>query len=206
MLGETIEVLHLARAELRDLKGIDVLDHSLLENESVIGWDPLRLTIDVRGTGTSGYRIAQLARRMANVNFELASDTVAVAVFGLGTGTATRSRRLIDGLVTALEELELKPPQTKPEFALPPPWGEPAMSPREAFLAPQDTVPLPQARGRISAEPLATYPPGIPNVLPGEVLTEETLDFILESIDHGGYVRGAADRNLSTLRVVAEGR
>jgi arginine/lysine/ornithine decarboxylase len=77
------------------------------------------------------------------------------------------------------------------------------MTPRDAFLAPQEVVPFRAAAGRISAEPLATYPPGIPNVLPGEVLTPETLDFIADSIDHGGYVRGAADRELTTLRVVA---
>ena len=77
------------------------------------------------------------------------------------------------------------------------------MTPREAFLGAQEVVPFAAAEGRISAEPLATYPPGIPNVLPGERLTRETLDFIADSIDHGGYVRGAADRELSTLRVVA---
>jgi arginine/lysine/ornithine decarboxylase len=203
MLEETIQVLHQARAELREIDGLDVLDHSLLENESVVGWDPLRLTIDVRGTGESGYRIAHLARELSNVNLELASDTVAVAVFGLGTGTPARARRLIDGLITAVEELEVSPPKKKPEFALPPPWGETAMTPRSAFLARQEVVPFRAAAGRISAEPLATYPPGIPNVLPGEVLTPETLDFIADSIDHGGYVRGAADRDLTTLRVVA---
>jgi lysine decarboxylase len=196
-------VLKEARAELREIDGIDVLDHSLLDNESVIAWDPLRLTIDVRGTGATGYRIAHLAREMANVNFELASDTVAVAVFGLGTGTPARSRRLIDGLLTALEHLEAIPPDRKPEFALPPPWGETAMSPREAFLASQDVVSFREADGRISAEPLATYPPGIPNVLPGEILTRETLNFIADSIDHGGHVRGATDRDLTTLRVVS---
>ena len=97
MLEETIQVLHETRAELRTIDGLDVLDHSLLENESVVGWDPLRLTIDVRGTGASGYRIAELARDLSNVNLELASDTVAVAVFGLGTGTPARARRLVDG-------------------------------------------------------------------------------------------------------------
>ena len=203
MLEETIQVLHQTRAELRTIDGLDVLDHSLLENESVVGWDPLRLTIDVRGTGESGYRIAHLARELSNVNLELASDTVAVAVFGLGTGTPARARRLVDGLITAVEELEASPPKQKPEFALPPPWGETAMTPRDAFLAKQDVVPFREAEGRISAEPLATYPPGIPNVLPGEILTGETLDFIADSIDHGGYVRGAADRDLTTLRVVA---
>ena len=77
------------------------------------------------------------------------------------------------------------------------------MTPRDAFLASHDVVSFQGAEGRISAEPLATYPPGIPNVLPGEILTRETLDFIAESIDHGGYVRGAADRELTTLRVVS---
>ncbi|MGK2931506.1 MAG: amino acid decarboxylase, partial [Solirubrobacterales bacterium] len=171
--------------------------------ESVKGWDPLRLTIDVRGTGASGYRVAALARELANVNLELASDTVAVAVFGMGTGTPARARRLIDGIAAAVEHLGEDPPANKPEFAPPPPWGEPAMTPREAFLGRQEVVAFAEAEGRIAAEPLATYPPGIPNVLPGEILTRETLDFITDSVDHGGYVRGAADRELTTLRVVA---
>lgn len=204
MLGETIEVLRETREELRAIDGIDVLDHSLLENESVIAWDPLRLTVDVRGTGSTGYNIARLAREMANVNLELASDTVAVAVFGMGTGTRARARRLVDGLLTAIERLESRLPEKKAEFALPPPWGETAMTPRDAFLARQDVVAFHDAESRISAEPLATYPPGIPNVLPGEILTRETLDFIADSISHGGYVRGAADHGLATLRVVSE--
>lgn len=203
MLTETIAVLAETREELKKIPGLDVLDERLLERESVAGWDPLRLTIDVRGTGASGYRIAALARALANVNLELASDTVAVAVFGMGTGTPARARRLVDGIAAAVEELTADPPATKPEFAPPPPWGEPKMTPREAFLGAQEVVPFAEAEGRIAAEPLATYPPGIPNVLPGEILTKETLDFITESIDHGGYVRGAADRELVTLRVVA---
>ena len=204
LLGETIEVLVEAREELRSIPGLDVLDERLLERKSVVGWDPLRLTIDVRGTGSTGYHIAELARDLAGVNLELASDTVAVAVFGMGTGTAQRARRLIDGVLTALEAIEAEPVQEKPEFAPPPLWGDPAMTPRDAFLGKQEVVPFSEAEGRIAAEPLATYPPGIPNVLPGERLTRETLDYITDSVDHGGYVRGAADRELTTLRVIAE--
>ena len=89
-------------------------------------------------------------------------------------------------------------------FAPPPPWGELAMSPREAFLSPQNVVPVSDAVGRVAAESLAAYPPGIPNVLPGERLTAETLDYIQQTIDHGGSLRGASDRSLHTLRVVAE--
>ena len=59
------------------------------------------------------------------------------------------------------------------------------------------------AVGRIAAESLAAYPPGIPNVLPGERLTAETLDYIQTALDHGGSLRGASDRKLRTIRVVA---
>jgi lysine decarboxylase len=75
------------------------------------------------------------------------------------------------------------------------------MTPREAFLGPQDVVPFDQAAGRVAAESLAAYPPGVPNVLPGERLTRETLDYIAESVGHGGHVRGGSDRMLKTLRV-----
>jgi arginine/lysine/ornithine decarboxylase len=45
----------------------------------------------------------------------------------------------------------------------------------------------------------------VPNVLPGERLTRETLAYIADSIAHGGLVRGASDRTLQTVRVVVEG-
>ena len=62
-------------------------------------------------------------------------------------------------------------------------------------------VPFDEAVGRVAAESLAAYPPGIPNVLPGERLTRETLDYVRESVAHGGHVRGSSDRELKTLRV-----
>ena len=78
------------------------------------------------------------------------------------------------------------------------------MSPREAFLGPQEVVPFGQAAGRIAAESLAAYPPGIPNVLPGERLTAPTLEYIQHTLEQGGSLRGASDRRLETVRVVVE--
>ncbi len=78
------------------------------------------------------------------------------------------------------------------------------MSPREAFLGPQEVVPIGAAAGRVAAESLAAYPPGIPNVLPGERMTAETLDYVLATIEHGGTLRGASDRRLETVRVAVE--
>jgi len=56
----------------------------------------------------------------------------------------------------------------------------------------------------VAAESLAAYPPGIPNVLPGERLTADSLDYIQRALDHGGMLRGASDRKLRTLRVAVE--
>ena len=105
----------------------------------------------------------------------------------------------------AVGELEAEPGPAQEKLAPPPPWGELVMTPREAYLGPQEVVPFEQAAGRVAAEGLAAYPPGIPNVLPGERLTAETLSYIRESIAHGGYVRGGSDRALKTLRVALDG-
>ena len=78
------------------------------------------------------------------------------------------------------------------------------MTPRAAFLGDQEVVPFSESTGRIAAESLAAYPPGVPNVLPGERLSDETIDFIEDSLAHGGQVRGANDRTLRTVRVVVE--
>ena len=78
------------------------------------------------------------------------------------------------------------------------------LAPRDAFLGPQEVVPFDAAEGRIAAESLAAYPPGVPNVLPGERLTGPTIAYIADSLAHGGLVRGASDRTLQTIRVVTE--
>jgi len=203
LLERTIADLEAIRRRIRGLPGLDVLDERLTGAPGVHGWDPLRLCVDVRRTGTTGHRIAALMLELDDVNLELASENVIVSVFGMGSDTAREGQRLVDALehaVIALGEVEH---EVGREFAPPPPWGSLMMSPRDAFLAPQDVLPFEEAEGRVAAESLATYPPGIPNVLPGELLTTETIDYIRETLDHGGKVRGAVDRSLRTIRVVA---
>ena len=202
LLEETLAALEEARARVREIPGLDVLDERLTDQTGVHGWDPLRFAVDVRGTGTTGLRIAELMRELDDINLELASENVVVAVFGLGEHAAPGAELLVRALRRAVEALgETEHEPTRP-FAPPPPWGPLEMQPREAFLAPQDVVPIAEAAERIAAESLAAYPPGIPNVLPGERLTGETLTYIRATIAHGGLVRGATDRTLRTIRVV----
>jgi arginine decarboxylase len=193
------------RAAVREVPGLDVLDESLAGSPGVFAYDPLRLCIDVRGTRTSGYELARLLREQDDVHVELAGENVMVAVFGMGEDVAAAGERLVAALHHAVETASAEERDPEPEaFAAPPLWGELAMTPREAFLGPQEVVPVREAVGRVAAESLAAYPPGIPNVLPGERLSAETLDYIEQTLAHGGSLRGASDRALRTLRVAVE--
>jgi arginine decarboxylase len=204
LLSETMETLARARERVREIPGLDVLDERLAGRDSVAGWDPLRLSIDVRGTGATGHRIAQLMRERDDIVLELFSENVVVAVFGVGETAGPSAERLIEGLRHATEEVGPADRADRGAFAEPPPWGPLELAPRDAFLGAQEIVPFERAEGRIAAESLAAYPPGVPNVLPGERLTAPTLSYIADSLAHGGLVRGASDRSLRTIRVVVE--
>jgi lysine decarboxylase len=205
LLARTLRALADTRDGVREVPGLDVLDERLVGAAGVFAYDPLRLTIDVRGTHVSGYELARLLREQDDVHVELAGENVVVAVFGMGEDASVTGARLVAALHRAVETASVEERDPEREtFAPPPPWGELAMTPREAFLGQQEVVPVREAVGRVAAESLAAYPPGIPNVLPGERLTAETLDYIQQALDHGGSLRGASDRALRTLRVVVE--
>jgi arginine decarboxylase len=208
LLEETMHALEATRAAVRDIEGLDVLDERFVGRPGVFAYDPLRLAIDVRGLEITGYELATLLRERADVNLELAGENVIVAVFGMGERAAAPGRRLVAALRDVVADLAARDGSGATDaggaFAPPPPWGELVMGPRDAFFAPQEVVPVERAVGRIATESLAAYPPGIPNVLPGERLSAETLDYIQQTLELGGSLRGASDRRLRTLRVVVE--
>jgi lysine decarboxylase len=206
LLARTMAALANARKQIRAIDGLDVLDERLAGRPGVFAYDPLRLAVDVRGVGASGYELAPLLRELADINLELYGQNVLVAVFGMGERSLPEAARLVRALRTVVAQVGPDPSGAGASFAAAPPWGELAMTPREAFLGAQEVVPAAQAVGRIAAESLATYPPGIPNVLPGERLTRETLAYVQQTLELGGSVRGASDRLLRTVRVVSEDR
>jgi arginine decarboxylase len=203
-LSETVAGLQDLRERIRALPGLDVLDERLVGRPGVHGYDPLRLAVDVRGTGLSGFEVARLLREQDDINFELAAGAVVVAVFGMAEPVSEHGRRLVRALESVVAKLADVEPRPQVAFAPPPPWGPLELTPREAFLGRQVAVPVEQAVGRIASESLAAYPPGIPNVLPGERLTAETLEYIRETLRLGGTLRGASDRTLTTARVAVE--
>jgi arginine/lysine/ornithine decarboxylase len=77
------------------------------------------------------------------------------------------------------------------------------MTPRQAFFALQRTVPIAAAIGEVSAEVVTVYPPGIPILMPGEVITSAQLDYLAACVRSGARITGATDPGLGSIRIVA---
>ncbi|MEY9875634.1 arginine decarboxylase [Streptacidiphilus sp. MAP12-33] len=165
--------------------------------------DPLRVAVDTLAGGISGHQARWHLMRDHGILVEVATQGAVVAV--VGAGSVPDPTRFLEAL-HALPRTETPAPNegARPFLLLPEP-GPVRMAPRQAFLAPSEVLPADAAVGRVSADTLAAYPPGIPNVLPGEVITADLVDFFRRTVavPHG-HVRGALDPAVSMLRIVAE--
>ena len=203
LLHETLEAIEVARAKLKTIPGIALVDSALVGRMGVAGYDPLRMVLDVRGTGRTGYEIADELRRSYDVHAELPMQATVVFVIGLGD-TAAELRRLagdVDEVVKRLSEPGATAPIVPPAASL---SNEVALSPREAFLGEAEQVAVDAAAGRISCESIASYPPGVPALLPGERISAETVTYLRELADSGARLHGASDPEFRTINVLID--
>ena len=82
--------------------------------------------------------------------------------------------------------------------------GEMAVPPRDAFLGQAEVVPVAEATGRISCESIASYPPGVPQLLPGERITTEIVAHLSRLAETGARLHGASDPRFRTIHVLCE--
>jgi arginine decarboxylase len=113
-----------------------------------------------------------------------------------------------DRLLASLQQLVDAAPTlpSPPRVDLPSPHDlelEPAQLPRDAFFGPTETVPVGQAAGRVSAEQVTPYPPGIPALIPGERITTALIDYLRTGLAAGMVLPDPADPTLDTIRVTA---
>jgi arginine decarboxylase len=201
LLFETLEAIEVARAKLQTVPGIALVDASLVGQMGVAGYDPLRIVLDVRGTGRTGYEIADALRRSYDVHVELPMQATTVFIVGLGESVAALRRLAgdVEETVKRLAEPGATAPIIPPVTSL---RNEVALPPREAFLGAAELVGVDDAVGRISCESIASYPPGVPALLPGERISAETVTYLRELADSGARLHGASDPTFQTINVL----
>ena len=192
VLGPVLAAVRTLRERLGQVPGLVVLDGPDV--------DPLKLTLVLSGTGADGNAVerALIERGMP---LEMADRDTLVPIVSLADGARSLGA-LGDVLVELLEQHRGAPRPVVGAAA----WSlvpETALPPRDAFFAPREKVALLDAVGRVSAELVAPYPPGVPVLAPGELVTSHALDVLAAARASGVRIAYAADPTLGTLDVVA---
>jgi lysine decarboxylase len=205
LLHETLIAASATRARLATTPGLAVIAEDFVGRPGVAAYDPLRLVLDTRATGCTGYEVADALRNAYDVQPELATVATIVCVLGLGqpVDALVRFAGDVDEIVKRLRRTEGPPVQA---LVRPPATLHNAMvvPPRDAFLGASEVVDLDAAIGRVSCESIAGYPPGIPALLPGERITADTAAYLRDLVRSGARLHGAADPTIATIHVLVE--
>ncbi|HET8535735.1 MAG TPA: amino acid decarboxylase [Solirubrobacteraceae bacterium] len=202
LLHEAIAAAARTRAKMAKIPGIALVDGQFVGRPGVAGWDPMRLVIDVRETGCTGYEVAEALRRAYDVQPELATHATMVLLLGIAESPVSLERVAgdLDEIVKRISREGTRDALVRPTQAL---SNEMAVSPRDAFLGDAESVGVDAAVGRISCESIAGYPPGIPALLPGERITAEVIAYLRELREAGARLHGASDQSFETITVLS---
>lgn len=203
IIGRAIDLANATREKINKIDHLRCIGKEILGTKATYDYDPTKLIITVKELGLTGFDVEIWLREKYNIEVEM-SDLYNILCI-ITPGDSENETNL---LVTALEELaELHRHQADsgvtPKVLLP---DIPvlALTPRDAFYSDTETVLFEESAGRIIAEFIMVYPPGIPIFIPGEIITEENLNYIKMNLEAGLPVQGPEDHELKTLRVIKE--
>ena len=223
LMAQTLALAATARAKIASVPGLKVFNGPTLPSPGFCHLDPTRLTVKVTDLGLTGYQADEILHEQLGVTAELPGLQHLTFIISLGN-TAADIDRLVSGFSRLAQDYATPP--VSPLFkggwggsmVSPEGWGGSmlssegwggsiahpisALTPREAFFAPRETLPIAATVGRISAELVCPYPPGIPVLIPGEAIAQNSLEFLQKILANGGTITGCSQPDLTTLKVV----
>jgi arginine/lysine/ornithine decarboxylase len=195
-----VSAARLREALAQAVPELDVVDTVALERHGEI--DPTHVLIDVRGAGLTGYQADDWLREERAVDVELVDHRRLMPLVTWAHGEE-HIERFVSALRDMVDAIGGGEPGLPRLPGLDEVRAEQRMIPRDAFFATTEHVGRDKAPGRVSAELITPYPPGVPLVAPGEVITPAIVEHLAQFLGAGGFVEGAADQSLETFRVVA---
>ena len=217
LMAQTLRLAEKARSGIFQIPGLSVLE--LLNTPGFVDLDQTRLTVKVSDLGITGFAADEILHSQLGVTAELPMPQHLTFIISLGNTEID-----IDNLVKGFQNLSHNlgggqdaHPTRKftlcgtgilpvlengviSHLGFPPP----PLSPREAFFSPTEIVAADKAVDRLSAELICPYPPGIPVLMPGEIITSTALEYLQQILADGGKITGCSDPRLQTLKVVRQ--
>ena len=188
-----LDITSYIRSTLSSIDGVSCPEN--VDGNEVFSFDKTRIVFSVKGI--SGFYLSEILFEKYNICCEMADNYNVVSIIG-----SSDSYEDADRLINAVKEIAATVNSGKiKEFSLPP-MPPIAMTPRKAFFAKSTRTNFKDSVGKVSAEMIAPYPPGIPVIYPGEVITEEIYEFISEAIKDGRHIHGFSDKSMETIKII----
>ncbi|MBD2627952.1 aminotransferase class I/II-fold pyridoxal phosphate-dependent enzyme [Trichormus variabilis] len=201
LMFQTLEFAEIARSQINQIPGLSTPLAKREKSPGFINLDKTRLTVNVSKLGLTGFAAEEILNQMG-VTPEFSSLQNLIFIISLGN-----TKEDINALVQGVKSLT-QIPQLTSQYNICKYRNDDkivhtcCLSPREAFFANSKILPWEKTEGRICAEIVCPYPPGIPLLMPGELITKASLDDIQQIAELGGLITGCADETLKTLKVV----
>ncbi|MDF2504118.1 aminotransferase class I/II-fold pyridoxal phosphate-dependent enzyme [Clostridium sp.] len=200
LLDYAIDLCTYARDEINKIPGFYCFGKEILQNNGIFAFDPTKVTITCRDLGITGYDLDMILSDQYHIQMEL-SDLYNVLIVGSFGDT----KKNMDRLIEVLKEISKKyygKGEKKSDFIDIPPIPDQILIPREAFNSTKVPVSINDSIGMVSGEFLMAYPPGIPVLCPGEIITKEIVDYVRRLKATGLYVQGTEDPDVEIIKVV----
>lgn len=197
IVSKMAEAAAYARGEISKTGGYYAFSKEIINGSDIFDFDVTKLSIHTRDIGLAGIEVYDYLRDCYDIQIEFGDIGNILAYISAGD-----MWKDIERLVSALAEIKRRFSKEKAgmlshEYISP----EIALSPKKAFYSEHTLKPLKESAGRISGEFVMCYPPGIPILAPGEVITADILDYIAYSKEKGSFLLGTEDINIERIKV-----
>ena len=200
LCAQVVKSAEYARTEINKIGGYYAYSDELVNGDDIFAFDKTKLSIYTRDIGLAGIEVYDILRDSYDIQMELGDIGNVLAIMSPGDRWKD-----IERLVSALSEIKRRfgkesAGHVDHEYINP----KIMLSPKAAFYGEQEVLPIMESAGRISCEFVMCYPPGIPIIAPGELLTPEILENIDYSKKRGCFMTGTEDMNIEKIRVIKE--
>ena len=198
IFAQTVEMAEYARAEINEIGGYYAYSRELINGDSIYDFDVSKLSIYTLPIGLAGIEVYDLLRDEYDIQIEFGDIGNVLAYISVGD-----RKRDIERLISALAEIKRRFGKSGADM-LTQEYISPvvAETPRKAFYAEKRSLPLEETAGEVFSEFVMCYPPGIPILAPGELITPEIIEYIKYAKEKGCQMTGTEDINIERLNVL----
>jgi arginine/lysine/ornithine decarboxylase len=202
LLDRALQLAQQAREAIRQIPGLWCYGEELVGEYGIAAHDPTKLVIRVTDTGLTGKEFAAELWSRFNITVEFADPWQVICSITMAD-TAPKIDRLVSALRDIAREHHGAAPTDRIEL-ISPPLPQLALNPRQATFSPSKAIPLSEAIGKVCAEQVMPYPPGIPLLMPGEVIDAAMVDYLNYLLNQRIKIVGPEDLRLQTVRVIEQ--